>query len=444
MSIKTHFSDIRERVREQLEGAKKQILVAMAWLTDAELWQALLDAQKRGAKVRLLIAKDDINSNSGIAYAALQQAGGDFYIKDMSNVGTYSKMHNKFCIIDEKIAITGSYNWTNQAPRNAENIIILEDAEAAKSFAAQFDQLSKDAININYLDSDLWQFKDPYKRQITRINPTALMILLDQSGSMSSGGYEIHGKRMNKAEAAAFYVNTLLDELLAKCTKDGGMRDYIDVCLLGYGADGKKAAPAWCGALAGRNWVTINELETQSSQKPVKITKTIRGVTREIDGISRYWLEPVAESTTPMGDALRQSRDLLTDWVKQHEQSFPPIVINITDGEATDVKAAELIDLAAQIKDLHTENGRVLFFNCHLGDNAQEKCLYPQTKTELPQGDKYADTLFEMSSILPTVFHGEISKHTSNFDANCRYTAMFYNADAMGLTRILQLGTTKI
>lgn len=56
----------------------------------------------------------------------------------------YALMHNKFVIVDEKILITGSYNWTAQATKmNQENIIILENDEMAKKFLAEFDTLWK-------------------------------------------------------------------------------------------------------------------------------------------------------------------------------------------------------------------------------------------------------------------------------------------------------------
>ena len=48
--------------------------------------------------------------------------GGHFYFSDTRN-----PMHNKFCVIDNKVLINGSYNWTYYAEdRNRENILILK------------------------------------------------------------------------------------------------------------------------------------------------------------------------------------------------------------------------------------------------------------------------------------------------------------------------------
>ncbi|MDR1897517.1 MAG: phospholipase D-like domain-containing protein [Prevotellaceae bacterium] len=47
-------------------------------------------------------------------------------------------MHNKFCVIDEEIVISGSYNWTNKAKQNHESITIIRDKELACQFLKEF------------------------------------------------------------------------------------------------------------------------------------------------------------------------------------------------------------------------------------------------------------------------------------------------------------------
>lgn len=50
-------------------------------------------------------------------------------------------MHHKFCIIDLKKVITGSFNWTEKANFNFENIKIIESREKAEDFASRFIQI---------------------------------------------------------------------------------------------------------------------------------------------------------------------------------------------------------------------------------------------------------------------------------------------------------------
>ena len=50
-------------------------------------------------------------------------------------------MHNKLMIIDDRIVITGSYNFSENAESNDENMLVLESNAAAAAYAAYFDVL---------------------------------------------------------------------------------------------------------------------------------------------------------------------------------------------------------------------------------------------------------------------------------------------------------------
>lgn len=51
-------------------------------------------------------------------------------------------VHHKFCIIDDKIVITGSYNWTYYAEnRNWENIIVIENEASVKAYIQEFEKI---------------------------------------------------------------------------------------------------------------------------------------------------------------------------------------------------------------------------------------------------------------------------------------------------------------
>ncbi|XP_025938752.1 mitochondrial cardiolipin hydrolase [Apteryx rowi] len=60
-------------------------------------------------------------------------------------------MHHKFAIVDKKMLITGSLNWTTQAiQNNRENVLIVEDAEYVKPFLAEFERIWEEYNPINY------------------------------------------------------------------------------------------------------------------------------------------------------------------------------------------------------------------------------------------------------------------------------------------------------
>src|SRR5437588_11030241 len=97
-----------------------------------------------------------------------------------------------------------------------------------------------------------------------------------------------------------------------------------------------------------------------------------------------------------MCQAFRKARDWVEEWLALHSSSFPPIVINITDGEATD--GDPTLDSEA-LRSLSTSDGNVLLFNSHVSSRGDSPIDFPDTDVALP--DQYAQLLFGMSSVLP-------------------------------------------
>ncbi|NXK90815.1 PLD6 hydrolase, partial [Formicarius rufipectus] len=60
-------------------------------------------------------------------------------------------MHHKFAIVDRRMLITGSLNWTTQAIQsNRENVMVVEDAECVKSFLDEFERIWEEYNPVNY------------------------------------------------------------------------------------------------------------------------------------------------------------------------------------------------------------------------------------------------------------------------------------------------------
>lgn len=57
-------------------------------------------------------------------------------------------MHNKYCIIDNKIVIDGSYNWSNSAKKNEEHIFVVESELVANLYKENFKRLMDENISI--------------------------------------------------------------------------------------------------------------------------------------------------------------------------------------------------------------------------------------------------------------------------------------------------------
>lgn len=136
---KAYFNNIRNQIIPLLNQAEDEVSVAMAWFTSSELFQSLLKCLERGVKVELVLLD---NATNFMYYAPdfnqLIDAGGVLRIARPEN----GFMHHKFCIIDDKIVITGSYNWTYYAEtRNIENIIVSDNQEVILQYGEEFKTL---------------------------------------------------------------------------------------------------------------------------------------------------------------------------------------------------------------------------------------------------------------------------------------------------------------
>ncbi len=135
-----YFKNIRFELISSLGDAKEDIRIAVAWFTNQELFEVLNEKLKNGVKVSLIIIDDYINNGDfGLNFHEFISNGGKLYYGKEEN-----PMHHKFCIIDNSILITGSYNWTYYAEnKNEENIVKIENNKSLiEAFKNQFEILT--------------------------------------------------------------------------------------------------------------------------------------------------------------------------------------------------------------------------------------------------------------------------------------------------------------
>ena len=138
IEIEIHFEDIQSKIIEQINNAKFSIWIAVAWFTDKEILRLLYRKKQEGLNIRIVVIDDEINSKHGINYEEYFEA------KRVKPTGKYENiMHHKFCIIDFRTVIHGSYNWTVKAQWNKETISVDFGREIAEKFAGEFINLIK-------------------------------------------------------------------------------------------------------------------------------------------------------------------------------------------------------------------------------------------------------------------------------------------------------------
>lgn len=134
--IQALFSDIKDELLQRISDSNSCIKIAVAWFTNRDLFAAILDALDRGVDIDLIIVDDIINRNIfGLNFSEFIKKGGKLCFADNKK----SLMHHKFCIFDNKIVASGSYNWTYTAEsKNSENIIVTDDSKVCENFEIHF------------------------------------------------------------------------------------------------------------------------------------------------------------------------------------------------------------------------------------------------------------------------------------------------------------------
>jgi hypothetical protein len=283
------------------------------------------------------------------------------------------------------------------------------------------------------------QIKNPYTAQITRNTPTAFIFLVDQSVSMKRIT-TLNGEQMSLAEAVARIVNNQINELVYRCIKTTEVRHYYDIAIIGYGHE---VYSGWNGTLAGRDFVSPEELKNNPFKKIiVKEEKRTRKGTmiKEIEKVQ--WLSARCDGHwTHVHQAFDKAKALLDQWMQDHHEKdcYPPTIINITDGQFNHATREQIVQQANELKAMFTNDGNVLLWNIHITPNNLEQVMLPIGKEEL-KGDKYSELLYDMSSLLPTRYNQAISDIRGDA-VDTRHVAMATNTDMSTLIQLMDIGT---
>jgi hypothetical protein len=258
---------------------------------------------------------------------------------------------------------------------------------------------------------------------ISSTNPCLLVYLIDQSGSMNEKfGNASHTKAVEVTNA----INDILYEVGLRCIGSGGeLKNRFEIAIIGYGKQENVVQSGWEGQLSGKWVVSIKNIFEfplgQENDKPI-------------------WIKPYSVSNTPMTKAFENAKRLCNDWINwgNHRDCHPPIIINITDGEATDAGSNfnALKSQVEQIKSLRTNYGSVSILNIHISTRAGDKLLFP---SEVNTGDKFERLLFEMSTPLDENMI-RIAQQ-KGYDIRHNAKGYVFNGNATDLINFLNIGT---
>lgn len=274
----------------------------------------------------------------------------------------------------------------------------------------------------------------PYQCEISRANPTCFFFLIDQSSSMMDPIMGVQGNSP-KASVVADALNRIIQTLIVTASKDIDIRRYYQIGALGYG---NSVSSAFGSLFGEQELVWVDDLYS----KPLRIEERTRA---ESDGAGGFikvptkfpiWIDPIANGRTPMCEVLSKTKLILEKWCREHPQSYPPTIINVTDGEANDgdprMPAQELINLT-------TNDGNPLLFTLHVSSNSfSNPITCPSVDEVLPDGP--SKIMFEMSSQL-TDMMVKMANNDYQYQFEKGAKGFVYNGNMEQIVTLLDIGT---
>lgn len=138
-STKVYFSPdggAEEAVISALNGAKDHIYLAMFYMSNPRIVDALVAAKTRGVRIFAVFDESQRQSFRYLQHGVNLRFHG---IPVRYGSGVEGKMHSKCAVVDGRQVLTGSYNWTESAEHNnTEDLVLLTSRSAAREYEERF------------------------------------------------------------------------------------------------------------------------------------------------------------------------------------------------------------------------------------------------------------------------------------------------------------------
>ena len=282
---------------------------------------------------------------------------------------------------------------------------------------------------------------------MSRANPGLMVFLIDCSASMALPLLRSEtdkNQSISKFEAAADILDSVLFQCTTKCASEDKYKDYVDFVILGYG---------------DRVFSPISKIPV--SEYPISVNK----LDSSYESVEEFSEEELGETMSPikwinqdiqlggitsMRAGFTMAKEIIQDWVKKHPDSYPPILLNISDGMANDLPIDEedngkldpspLFEVCKDIKKIQTNDGNTVIGNIHLSDGKIINVKFPVSIDEVMDiEDPAAGTLFEMTSEVPAPW----LEKAQGFGLNIRPGGKMYiyNSDFDSFLSFFKFGT---
>ena len=142
--MEIHFDNLETVLKEELLKATISLKIVVGWLDFSRFEYIFNLLTKNNVSIKIIV--DDNPKNRAYLTSTNLSTNKAIGIKfQKMNAGTHGVMHHKFCVIDSKVLVNGSYNWTYTATTfSFENFIIFRNNKiAVDKFSDEFDVLDQ-------------------------------------------------------------------------------------------------------------------------------------------------------------------------------------------------------------------------------------------------------------------------------------------------------------
>ena len=148
------------KIVDQISQAHHQILVQAYSFTSVPILSALVAAKERGVNVRVILDKSQYREDRYSSSTFLDHHAISVWIDARPAIA-----HNKVMVIDDKVVITGSFNFTKAAQfKNAENLLIIIDSILAKQYSENWMARQTASLSlVDYANTKLSNSKHPIR-----------------------------------------------------------------------------------------------------------------------------------------------------------------------------------------------------------------------------------------------------------------------------------------
>lgn len=123
--VRVHFDNLEDIIIQELKSAKKKVRVAVAWINFNLYSKTFKKLLNNGVALQIVITDNLFNQRYSNTIEELIIEGATIKLLNMPKKSNF--MHHKFCVIDNKTVLTGSFNWTANAKNNFENLVVIKN-----------------------------------------------------------------------------------------------------------------------------------------------------------------------------------------------------------------------------------------------------------------------------------------------------------------------------